>query len=107
MGERKGFAYSFWDNGYGVREGIVLPIKADPKLSFFMVDVSACGVVASEPGIMANDIVWFEERNDHEARRLLMENEHQIIHRLEEKLKEHHGKLKTLVIMVEDSLKEV
>lgn len=86
MADKIGFAYSFWDGEYGVREGVIYPVHYDNELSFFRFGEDSCTIVTSEPGVMANDIVWFKKRNDFEGIRLLLQNESEKLKRTLEKI---------------------
>lgn len=98
MDDKKGFAYSFWDGEYGVREGIVYPVNDTSELSFFRIDEDTCTIGASEPGVMSNDMVWFKQRNDLEGIQMLMLNESEKLKRAKEKVQNHKHKIYLLQV---------
>ena len=97
-GRPTAFAYSFWDGVYGMRKGELYPINNETDFIFIKFDNGGMILASIEPGVVsADNVVWFTEQKESEARAALLSHESKMVDILEEKIKERRDKIRQLV----------
>lgn len=98
MADKIVFAYSFWDGVYGMRKGELYPITGETDFIFIKFDNGGMILASIKPGVVsAENVVWFTEQKESEARELLISHESKMVDILEENLKERRDKIRQLV----------
>ena len=101
------FAYSFWDGVYGMRKGELYPITGETDFIFIGFDNGGMILASIEPGVVSTDnVVWFTKQKESEARERLISHEIKMVDILEKKIRERQDKIRQLVWMAEQQLKE-
>lgn len=99
---RHGFVYSLWTGKLTVMEGTFRPQRGNGfgpwrRTCYFESNaehkILEC---SSTPGEVYNAMVWFKERNDEKAKRVLIDYQIKQIVKLEEKIAKHKQKIKLI-----------
>lgn len=106
MNERtktKGYLYSLWNGRFMCYEGEIFITKHPLPLPNGRADTAAFASatkqyhqISTKPGIVHNATVWFPEKNDESAKKLLIEYEEKSIALLQEKIDNHRHKINIL-----------
>lgn len=101
--ENKCYLYSTKTGELKIYEGFICNYPYDKRKAVFVTEQNMY-IVATEPGVYYNSMLWLPEKDDKTAVDIIMEYEEQKIARLYADIKKHTSKVESVVKFIDEGV---